>query len=94
MSKPGDRETKAAPQPLDLRGRVALRISEAAQVLGICENTLRQILPELPHFHIGKRVLLPVEPLLEWARERAEVEMNRVDATVDDGLRAVREDVD
>ena len=89
MSGSDDREPKAASVPVDLQGRLALRIPEAAQVLGICENTLRQILPELPHFHIGKSVRLPVEPLREWVRKRAEAEKNRVDEVVEDVLRAV-----
>ena len=89
MSGSGDREAKAAKGPLDLQNRVALRIPEAAQVLGICENTVRQILPELPHFHIGRRVLFPTEGLREWVRERAEAEKSRIDDAVDDVLRAV-----
>ena len=89
VSKARNREAKTAQEPLNLQGRLALRIPEAAQVLGICENTLRQILPELPHFHIGRSVRLPVEPLREWVRKQAEVEKSRVDEAVEDVLRSV-----
>ena len=70
--------------------RLALRPKEAAQALGIGERTLRQILPELPHVRVGGAVLLPVEGLQAWLRERAEAEQGRVEAVVDDVLRSVR----
>ena len=40
--------------------RLALSIPEAALAIGVCENTLRQLLPELPHFYVGRRVLLQI----------------------------------
>ena len=54
-----------------LADRLALRPKEAAQALGIGERTLRQILPELPHVRLGGVVLLPVEGLQAWLRERS-----------------------
>ena len=89
MTDAADRGAKAAPEPVDLQGRLALRPKEAAQALGIGERTLRQMLPELPHIHLGQAVLLPIEPLREWLRERVEVEKSAVDEAVDDVLRAV-----
>ena len=50
---------------------LALRPKEAARALGISERTLRQMLPELPHFRVGGVVLLPVEELREWLRTQA-----------------------
>jgi excisionase family DNA binding protein len=87
MSPNGPQDEKR----LDLAGRLALRPAEAAQALGIGERTLRQILPELPHIRSGAAVLLPVEGLQAWLRERAEAEQGRVEAVVDDVLQSIRE---
>ena len=62
--------------------RLALRPKEAAEALGISERTLRQILPELPHFRVGGVVLLPVEELKAWLREQASAEGSRAEALV------------
>ena len=74
---------------LKLADRLALRPVEAAQALGIGERTLRQILPELPHVRVGGVVLLPVEGLQAWLRERAEAEQGRAEKVVEEVLRAV-----
>ncbi len=76
--------------PVQLSERLALRPAEAAQALGIGERTLRQILPELPHVRVGGAVLLPVEGLRAWLRERAEAEPGRVEKAVDEILETVR----
>ena len=55
-------------------GRVALSVKEAAESLGVSEAHLRNHLSEVPHFHLGGRVLFPVLELHEWARRRAEGE--------------------
>ena len=75
---------------VSLADRLALRPAEAAQALGIGERTLRQILPELPHVRVGGAVLLPVEGLRAWLRERAEAEQGRVEKAVDEILETVR----
>ena len=66
--------------------RLALRPKEAAEALGISERTLRQLLPELPHFRRGGVVLLPVEELRAWLREQATAEGSRASALADEIL--------
>ncbi len=80
---------EATEEHLHLADRLALRPKEAAQALGICERTLRQILPELPHVRVGGAVLLPVEGLQAWLRERAEAEQGRAEKVVKEILQAV-----
>jgi len=58
----------------ELGQRLALTVPEAATALGVSERHLRSMLPELPHVHLGGRVVLPVEPLREWLRARAQAE--------------------
>jgi excisionase family DNA binding protein len=65
---------------VDLRTRLALRPREAADALGISERTLRQLLPELPVVRRGGVVLLPVEPLMAWLRDQADIEGRRADS--------------
>jgi excisionase family DNA binding protein len=74
---------------LSLADRLALRPAEAAQALGIGERTLRQILPELPHVRVGGAVLLPVEALQAWLREKVETEQGRAEKVVEEILHAV-----
>ena len=71
--------------------RLALRPEEAARALGVSESTLRRMLPELPHIRHGNVLLLPVEPLREWLRERAQAGPTRVDAAVDEILGSLDE---
>ena len=59
---------------LDLQSRLALRPKEAAAALGVSERKLRQMLPDLPHVHECGVVLIPVDLLREWLRERVEAE--------------------
>ena len=54
--------------------RLALTIKEAADAIGISERTLRDLLPEIPHAHLGRRVVIPVEQLREWLHGRAREE--------------------
>ena len=67
-----------------LANRIALRPKEAAMALGISERTLRQILPELPHFHAGRRVLVPVEGLRRWIEDRATAETEHASTLADE----------
>jgi hypothetical protein len=78
--------------PLDLSSRLALRPREVAQVLGISERLLRQILPELPHTRIGSAVVVRKDMLREWLRERARTEDNRVKIVVNEVVTALKEE--
>ncbi len=73
-------------EPSFLAGRLALRPREAARALGIGERTLRQILPEIPHVHVGSAVVIPVDLLREWLRSRARAEQRRADQVVHEVL--------
>ena len=89
MSVRVEEATSRTPE-FDLAKRLALRPKEAAEVLGISERTLRQMLPELPVIRRGGVVLLPVEPLRAWLREQAEAEGRRADAIADEVVAAIR----
>ena len=66
--------------------RLALRPAEVAKALGLCERSVRQILPELPHVRIGTAVVVPIDLLREWLRDRAQQEKGAVDQAVDEVL--------
>jgi len=82
-SHPRAPHVKEEAPTLRLADRITLRPLEAAETLGVSERTLRQLLPELPHFHTEKGgrgcVLIPVESLKRWVEARAEAEGNRVE---------------
>lgn len=78
-----------AGRPSYLADRLALSVPEAAQALGISERHLRALLPEIPHVVLGKRIVIPVEPLRSWLAERAKSQQGRVDATVGKLLRSL-----
>ena len=50
------------------------------------ERTVRQILPELPHVRIGSAVVVPIDLLREWLRDRAQQEKGAVDQAVEEVL--------
>jgi len=60
---------QAAPEPLDLDARIALRPAEAALALGISERTFRDLLPRLPHVKVKGAVLIPLAGLRRWLEE-------------------------
>ena len=64
---------------LQLADRLALTVPEAAAAIGVSERHLRTLLPEIPHCHVGARVVIPVEPLREWLRSRAQAEQAGAD---------------
>ena len=73
MTDPADREPKDALEPVELGTRFALSLEEAAQAFSISLGHLRNHLSEVPHIYIGTRVVIPVKPVEEWLRDRAEV---------------------
>ena len=62
---------------LQLESRLALSVGEAAAALGVSERHLRTLLPELPHVHLGARVVVPVDALREWLKENVRSETER-----------------
>ena len=60
-----------------LMDRLALSVEEAAKAIGVSERHLRTVLPEIPHFHIGRRVAIPIDLRREWLRQRGEAERTR-----------------
>ena len=72
-----------------LSNRLALSISEAAQSIGVSETHLRNIISEIPHLYLGKRVVIPVDLLREWLRNRIDREQGQVDKIVESTLREV-----
>jgi hypothetical protein len=42
------------------------------------------VLPEIPHTHLGNRVVIPVEPFKDWLRERAKSEKQSSDEVAND----------
>ena len=72
--------------------RLALTIKESAASLGISEGTLREMLPEIPHTHLGRRVVIPLEPLREWLHSRARAEEMGSKRAAEDILAALNGD--
>jgi hypothetical protein len=82
---------------LDLAGRLALTIREAAAAVGVSERHLRAILSQVPHCRLGGRVVVPVEPFRGWLAEQAaleaahaESEAQRVDRIANEALAEIR----
>ncbi len=59
----------------EINKRLALTIAEAAAAVGVSERHLRTVLPEIPHLHLGARIVIPIDALRGWLRERAETEV-------------------
>ncbi len=66
--------------------RLAYRVSEVANALGLSERAIRQILPSIPHFRIGTAIVIPIDALRKWLNDQAQVEKSLVDAVVDEVL--------
>jgi excisionase family DNA binding protein len=77
---------------LNLADRLALRPAEVARALGVSERSVRQILPELPHTRIGTAVVVPIDDLKQWLRDRAKQERSAVDQAVDEVLTQLEAD--
>ncbi len=74
-----------------LTDRLALRPGEAARALGVSERTLRSMLPALPHFREGNVVLIPVDGLRDWLRERCKAEDSNPKNIADQIVRSLNE---
>ena len=73
-----------------LANRLALSIKEAAEVLGVSEGLLRTSLPEIPHLHVGTRVVIPVDALRDWLRTQAQAEAGAAAQEADDILDSLK----
>ena len=84
----GARMKAVAPHLAD---RLALTVPEAASAVGVSERHLRSMLPEIPHVHLGGRVVIPVDALRGWLLDRTKAERGRAEKVAEEVLRAVRE---
>ena len=75
-----------------LSERISLGVREAAAALGVSEGLVRKWLPELPHVHLGERVLIPVDELKRWLQERSRAEQDASRRTSQHILEAVTRD--
>ncbi len=73
-----------------LSERLALSIPEAAAAVGVSERLMRSILSEIPHCHVGNRVVIPVSLLDEWLRQQAGKEQTVVGKAVDEILEEIQ----
>jgi hypothetical protein len=73
-----------------LAERAALTIPEAARAVGVSERLIRTLLPEIPHCHLGNRVVIPVSLLVEWLRKQAQEEQNVVGKAVNEILEGIQ----
>jgi excisionase family DNA binding protein len=73
-----------------LSERVSLGVREAATALGVSEGLVRKWLPELPHVHLGERVLIPVDELKRWLQERSRAEQQSSRGAVREILDEIR----
>jgi hypothetical protein len=69
-----------------LAERAALTIPEAATAVGVSERLIRTLLPDIPHCHLGNRVVIPVSLLVEWLRKQAEKDQTVVGKAVNEIL--------
>lgn len=57
--------------------RVALSVAEAAQSMGVSENTLRALInarPDFPSIKISaNRIIVPVQPLRDWLAKQVNI---------------------
>lgn len=70
--------------------RLALSIPEAARALGVGERMLRAQLAEVPHVHIGGRVVIPVDAMRAWLERRSRVEASQASRLAEELLRDLK----
>jgi hypothetical protein len=75
---------------IPLSDRLALSIAEAAAAIGVSERLMRTVLSDIPHCHVGNRVVIPVSLLDEWLRKQAEAEQNVVGKAVNEILEEIQ----
>jgi hypothetical protein len=51
---------------------------------------MRTVLPDIPHCHVGNRVVIPVSLLEEWLRQQAGKEQSVVGKAVDEILEEIQ----
>ncbi len=79
--------------PLQLRDRIALRISEAAAMVGLSEGAFRDHwLRECPKAYAGRALVIPRRAFEDWLERRALEETEPVGGTVDELLARVESD--
>ena len=84
-----------ADAPLHLRDRIALRISEAAAMVGLSEGAFRDHwLRECPKVYAGRALVIPRRPFEDWLERRALEESELVDDNVDGLFAQVDSDKD
>jgi hypothetical protein len=74
---------------IELASRLALRIDEAAEAMGIAEGTVRNYLSQIPHFRLGRTLLFPVDGLRKWASDQVDTQHGHTDEVVEEILSAV-----
>ena len=80
--------------PVQLSTRLGLTVAEAAAAVGVSERHFRAMLPEIPHTHLGKRVVIHVRSFDEWLGKRTEQDFNAVDKIVAEVLNKLDADED
>ncbi len=82
-----------ADDPLCLRDRIALRVHEAAAMVGLSEGAFREhMLPKCPKVYAGRALVIPRRAFEDWLERRALEESELVDDTVDQLLARVDSD--
>jgi len=71
-----------ADKPLDLTSRLALRVEEAAALVGLSDRAFREhLLPRCPKFYAGRAVIIPRKPFEEFLAKLAEDSQNELRET-------------
>lgn len=72
--------TEATARASRLAAQEAYGVDDLAQVLGVSDWTVKHhVLPHLRSFHIGARVLVRRDVLLEWMRQQEAIEAKNAD---------------
>ena len=76
-----------ADNPLCLRDRIALRIEEAAETLGLSERAFREhLLPLCPKVYAGRSVVIPRRLFEQFLEQLALAEKQQTEETAGDLL--------
>ena len=78
---------------ISLKERIALRVAEAAAMVGLSEGAFREhLLPCCPKVYVGRALLIPRRIFEKWLEKRALEEAEPVGDTVDELLARVDAD--